>query len=55
VIAAQGVHILAMQVPAMQEILGVAPVSLSLWFALFTVALSLVCVMELFKYACRRR
>ncbi|WP_067047437.1 cation-translocating P-type ATPase [Methanofollis ethanolicus] len=55
VMAAQGIHIIAMQVPVMQGVLGVAPVSLPLWLSLLTIALSLVFVMEVYKYLCRKR
>lgn len=54
VIAAQGVHIISMQVPAMQAVLGVAPVSFPLWLALLAIALSLVFVMEVYKYIYRK-
>ncbi|MBP2146904.1 magnesium-transporting ATPase (P-type) [Methanofollis sp. W23] len=50
VVAAQGIHLLAMQVPLMQGVLGVAPVSFSIWLSLLAVALSLVLVMEGYKY-----
>jgi magnesium-transporting ATPase (P-type) len=50
VVAAQGVHLLAMQTPIMQTVLGVAPVSLSIWLSLLAIAVSLVLVMEGYKY-----
>ncbi|MDD3622543.1 MAG: HAD-IC family P-type ATPase [Methanofollis sp.] len=53
VVAAQGVHLLAMQIPLMQTVLGVAPVSLSTWLSLLVVAVSLVLVMEGYKYVRR--
>ncbi|QYZ79293.1 HAD family hydrolase [Methanofollis formosanus] len=53
VVAAQGVHLLAMQMPVMQTVLGVAPVSLSIWLSLLAVAVSLVLVMEGYKYVRR--
>ncbi|QSZ67325.1 HAD family hydrolase [Methanofollis aquaemaris] len=50
VVAAQGIHLLAMQTPFMQSVLGVAPVSLSIWLSLLAVAVSLVLVMEGYKH-----
>ncbi|MGD9883039.1 MAG: cation transporting ATPase C-terminal domain-containing protein [Reyranella sp.] len=50
VIAAQLVHIGAMHVPALQDILHVAPVSLREWTLLLLAACSLLLVMELEKW-----
>jgi magnesium-transporting ATPase (P-type) len=56
VLIAQGVHILAMQWPFMQGVLGVAPVTLSSWISLLSLAMILLVVMEAFKYfRCRTR
>jgi magnesium-transporting ATPase (P-type) len=49
VIVAQGIHILVMQWPFMQSVLGVAPVSFSAWFSLLGMASVLLIVMECFK------
>jgi magnesium-transporting ATPase (P-type) len=49
VLVAQGVHILAMQWPFMQGILGVAPVSFQAWAGLLGLAGILLLVMEGFK------
>lgn len=49
VILAQGIHILSMQTPFMQNILGVNPISASEWFELLILALPLLFVMELYK------
>jgi magnesium-transporting ATPase (P-type) len=49
VLAAQGVHILALYLPGLSDVLGTALVSLGLWLALLGVAASLLLVMELLK------
>lgn len=54
VIAAQGVHILALYTPILQDVLQVQPVSLIEWLLLLVLASSIVVVMEIFK-AIRRR
>jgi hypothetical protein len=54
VLIAQSLHILIMQWPFMQRILGVAPVSLSAWFSLLGLAGFLLVAMEVFKYLRRR-
>jgi len=46
---AQGIHILVMQWPFMQRVLGVAPVTLGVWLSLFSLAGLLLVVMEVFK------
>ncbi len=53
VLIAQGIHILSMQLPFMQRILGVAPVTVQSWFALLGMAGLLLLAMEIFKF-CRR-
>ena len=50
VAVAQGIHILSMNIPLMQKVLGVAPVPLSHWLTLTLVASPLVITMELFKW-----
>jgi calcium-translocating P-type ATPase len=50
VILAQGIHILSMQLPFMQEILGVAPVPWKNWLQILMLALPLLFVMELYKF-----
>ncbi len=47
VLVAQGVHILVMQWPFMQQVLGVAPVTLGAWLSLLGLAGLLLVVMEL--------
>jgi magnesium-transporting ATPase (P-type) len=54
VLFAQGIHILVMQWPFMQRVLGVAPVTLDAWLTLFSLAGLLLVVMELFKAARNR-
>jgi len=49
VLIAQGVHILAMHLPFMQSILGVAPLTPGHWLELAGEALLLLLAMELFK------
>ncbi len=49
VLIAQGIHILAMNTPLMQTVLGVAPVSWTQWLSLLLLASILLLVMELFK------
>ncbi len=49
VLIAQGIHLLIMQWPFMQQVLGVMPVSLETWLSLFALAGVLLLVMELFK------
>ena len=49
VLAAQGLHILSMYLPFMQEVLGTRPVSLSQWLQLLALAAVILVVMEAFK------
>jgi magnesium-transporting ATPase (P-type) len=49
VLFAQGIHILVMQWPFMQRVLGVAPVTLDVWLSLLSLASLLLVVMEIFK------
>ncbi len=55
VAVAQGIHILSMNIPLMQKVLGVQPVSFSHWLTLILAASALVVVMELFKWVKARR
>ncbi len=50
VLAAQGIHILSMHIPYMQNILHIAPVSLKNWLYTLSLAIPVILVMELFKY-----
>ncbi|MEM3059640.1 MAG: cation-translocating P-type ATPase C-terminal domain-containing protein, partial [Methanomassiliicoccales archaeon] len=49
VVGAQAIHIIAMQIPIMQEVLRIKPVSLDEWIMLLLLALTLLLVMEVFK------
>lgn len=53
-LAAQGVHIAAMYIPGLSDVLQIQPVSLQHWLMLLMLALSILAVMELHK-ALRRR
>lgn len=54
VLAAQGVHVLSMYLPFMRKILGTQPVSLAQWFMLLALALTVLLVMEIFKWLKQR-
>jgi magnesium-transporting ATPase (P-type) len=49
VAAAQGIHLVAMHLPAAQKVLQVAPITLGEWVVPFVMAASVLIVMELFK------
>lgn len=49
IFAALGLHLLSMYLPFMQELLGIAPVTLTEFFALLAIALSILLVLEIFK------
>jgi magnesium-transporting ATPase (P-type) len=55
VIAAQGVHILALYVPFLGDVLQLQPVSLVEWLSLLVLASSVVVVMEIFKAVRKHR
>lgn len=48
-LAAQGVHILAMYTPMLKDLLGLSPVSFLQWLSLLTIALVLIVVDEVHK------
>ncbi|WP_373531783.1 cation-translocating P-type ATPase [Vampirovibrio sp.] len=54
-LSAQGIHILALHLPILQDILDTAPVSLIEWGTLLAVSSSLLIAMELFKWFKRRQ
>ena len=54
-LAAQAIHIAAMYTPGLRDVLGIQPVSLSIWTQLLGVALVLLAAMELQKWWARRR
>jgi len=49
-VIAQLIHIASMYIPGVREVLGVAPVPLTEWFRLLAMALSVLFVMELYKF-----
>jgi potassium/sodium efflux P-type ATPase len=55
VIAAQGIHILSMQIPFMQNILRVEPITLTEWAQVLTLAIPIIIVMEIFKFINKRK
>jgi magnesium-transporting ATPase (P-type) len=55
VLAAQGIHILSMQLPFMQRVLGTQPISPIWWAELLGFALIPLVVMEIAKYFWRKR
>lgn len=55
VLAAQGIHILSMQLPFMQKVLNVQPVNTTLWITLLLLSLLLLLTVEIFKAIRRRR
>jgi magnesium-transporting ATPase (P-type) len=55
VLAAQGIHILSMQIPFMQNILRIEPVTFNEWLYLIALAVPMIIVMELFKLIRRKR
>lgn len=55
ILLAQGVHIIAMQLPLMQNLLGIAPVSYANWAKLLATAALIVLSLEIFKVIVRRK
>lgn len=49
VVMMQALHILAMQVPFMQGLLSISPVTFQSWFSFFVIAATIIVVMEIFK------
>jgi len=54
VLGAQGLHILSMQLPFMQNILRIEPITFTEWLYILALAVPLVLVMELFKLVNRK-
>lgn len=50
VIAAQGIHILSVQLPFMQNILRLEPVTLDEWIQILVLAIQMIAVTEVFKF-----
>ncbi len=55
VLAAQGIHILSMQIPFMQSALKIEPVTFQEWFYVILLAIPILIVVELFKMYIRRQ
>jgi magnesium-transporting ATPase (P-type) len=51
VMAAQGIHILSMHLPFMQQILRVEPITLNEWLVVLVFGIPMIIVMEVFKFA----
>jgi magnesium-transporting ATPase (P-type) len=49
VLAAQGIHVLSMQLPFMQNILQIEPITVNEWLYVLGLALPIILVMEIFK------
>lgn len=54
VLAAQGIHILSMQIPFMQNILRIEPITFNEWLYILALAVPMILVMEVFKYFRRK-
>jgi len=54
-LSSQAVHIIAMYIPGLNNVLGIKPISLGQWVSYFTLALSVLLVMELHKWYRSRR
>jgi magnesium-transporting ATPase (P-type) len=50
IIAAQGIHIISMYVPFMQDLLQIGPVTMQQWGVLLGISCLILVVMELFKF-----
>ena len=50
VLLAQGVHILSMHIPFMQNVLRVEPITMFEWMEVFVLAIPLLIVMEIYKF-----
>lgn len=55
VVAAQGIHILSMQIPFMQNMLRTEPITFSEWMYILLLAIPILLAMELFKLIYRNR
>lgn len=49
VLLAQGIHILSMQIPFMQQILGLEKITFDQWTLIAILAIPIILVMELYK------
>ncbi len=55
VIAAQGIHIASMQIPFMQDVLRIEPISFNEWLYILALAIPMILVMEFFKFVKKER
>jgi magnesium-transporting ATPase (P-type) len=55
VLMAQGIHVLSMHIPFMQNVLRVEPITLIEWAEVLVLALPLLLVMEAFKFIKNRQ
>ncbi len=55
VFIAQGIHISAMHIPFMQNVLKIEPITIIEWAEVLILAIPLLIVMELFKVVRRRQ
>lgn len=55
VLLAQGIHILSMQIPFMQNILRIEPITVTEWLYVLLLAIPMILVMEIFKLVSRKR
>lgn len=55
VLLAQGIHILIMHIPFMQQILDVEPITMTEWTYVLMLAIPMILVMEIFKYFNNRK
>ncbi|QED38697.1 HAD-IC family P-type ATPase [Antarcticibacterium arcticum] len=55
VIAAQGIHILSMQLPFMQKILRIEPITFTEWGYILLLAIPILLVMEVYKFFVAKR
>jgi len=54
VLGAQGIHIISMHIPFMQNILRIEPIAWSEWFSILFLAIPMIVVMEIFKFFNRK-
>lgn len=54
VLAAQGIHVLSMHIPFMQNVLRVEPVTWLEWLSVLLLAIPMIVVMEIFKFFSRK-
>lgn len=50
VLGAQGIHILSMQIPFMQDILRIEPITFTEWLYILALAIPIILSMEIFKF-----